>query len=140
MDETPSLENLTFYITELISEMESQAFQRAGFAELSMRQVAYLETILRLGHPSFRELAEALQVTPPSVTAIVGRLIKLGYVRKERDDDDLRSYHIIPSDKSWEFARIHNEIHKSVVQKLTANLNEAEIQQLAGLIMKSLAE
>ena len=41
-----------------------------------MRQVLYLETIAQLEHPSFGELAEALEITRPSVTALVAKLIR----------------------------------------------------------------
>lgn len=138
MDTTTTLEELVARITGLIAEMEAQAFQQAGFAELSMRQVAYLDTIINLGHPSFGELAEALGVSRPSVTAIVSKLTGSGYVQKVQDDEDLRSFHIVPTEKGREFTRIHARLHQNIVHILTAQLNEAEIQQLAELLKKAL--
>ncbi len=139
MEANTALESIIARVTALISEMEAEAFQQSDFAELSMRQVLYLETIIRLSHPSFRELAEALHVSRPSVTALVSRLIKLGYVTREQDDQDLRSFHIVPTDKARSFSRVHARLHQQLVHVLTARLDESEIKQLEVLLTKALA-
>lgn len=138
MNSTNILQQLVAHISGLIAEMEAQAFQQAGFAELSMRQITYLETIIRLEHPSFGELADGLGVTRPSVTAIVSKLVKLDYVQKVQDHEDLRSFHIVPTEKGKEFTRVHADLHQSIVHRLTSRLNEVEIQQLAALLAKAL--
>jgi len=132
-----SLEQTIALVTQLIAEMEASAFQRDGFAELSMRQVAYLETIARLEHPSFGELAEALGITRPSVTALVGKLMRTGYVQKVQDGEDRRSFHILLTQKGRQFTQIHQKMHQRVVQALIARLDEQEIEQLAALLNKA---
>ena len=132
----PSLEQTIELVTGLMADLESQAFQREGFAELSMRQVSYLDTIVRLGHPSFGELAEALGITRPSVTAIVGKLIRKGYVEKVQDHEDRRSFHIVLTRQGQEFSRIHASMHQLIAQTLTFRLSEAEIEQLTALLRK----
>jgi DNA-binding MarR family transcriptional regulator len=124
-------------ITHLIADMESRAFQQDGFSELSMRQVSYLDTIAHLGHPSFGELAEALGVTRPSVTALVGKLIRNGYVQKVQDGEDRRSFHILLTQKGQQFTRLHQNLHQRVVQALIAHLDKAEIEQLTALLSKA---
>ena len=132
-----SLEQTIALITGLIADMEARAFQQDGFSELSMRQVSYLDTIARLEHPSFGELAEALGVTRPSVTALVGKLIHSGYVQKVQDGEDRRSFHILLTRKGQEFTRIHQNMHQRVVQALIAHLDKAEIEQLTALLNKA---
>ncbi len=134
-DLTP-LEHTIGLITALISEQEAQAFQKEGFADLSMRQVSHLEAIIRLGHPSFGELARELGITRPSVTALVGKLARGGYVEKVQDPEDRRSFHIVLTEKGKAFTKVHQKLHRSIAKALTARLEAAEIERLTVLLRK----
>lgn len=136
MTTNPSLAKVVGAISALMAEMESQAFADERFAELSMRQTLYLNTILRLEHPNFSDLARELGVSKPSVTAIVGTLIRKGYVEKVQDGEDRRAYHILPTPKAEEFDKIHDATHKRLADFLAAQLNPGEVDQLVGLLDK----
>jgi DNA-binding MarR family transcriptional regulator len=138
MAKTQTLEKVVELASGLMAELESQAFADERFAELSMRQIHYLNTIIRLEHPTFSDLAHELEVTKPSVTAIVGTLINKGYVQKVQDAEDRRSYHIVLTTKGRDFDRLHEAIHKRLADFLAAQLDEAEAQQLARLLGKAL--
>lgn len=136
---TPSpLEQLIATTSLLLAEMESRAIQDERFAELSMRQVFYLSTILRLEEPTFSDLARELKVTKPSVTALVGTLIAKGYVRKQQDSADRRIYHILPTAKGLEFNAIHEATHQRLAAFLSAHLENDEVETLARLLAKAL--
>ncbi len=133
-----SLEHVVEQISTMMAEMETQASQDERFAELSMRQVFYLNTILKLENPTFSGLARKLKVTKPSVTAIVGALITKGYAQKVQDANDRRAYHIVGTPKAMEFAQLHSAVHKRLADFLAAQLNNDEAEQLARLIAKAL--
>jgi DNA-binding MarR family transcriptional regulator len=133
-----NLEPFIEIVSRLIAKMETQAIGQEQFAELSMRQVYYLETILRMEAPTFGDVAQKLSLTKPSVTAIVDKLIQKGYVEKVQSEKDRRTYHIVPTSKAAEFAQLHENTHRLMAQVLTQNLNEAEIQQMAVLLKKVL--
>jgi DNA-binding MarR family transcriptional regulator len=133
-----NLEKVIELTSHLMAELEAQAFADERFAELSMRQIFYLNTILHLGHPNFSDLARESGVTKPSVTAIVSALIKKGYVEKVQDGEDRRAYHIVPTPKAEEFNQIHAAIHKRLADFLAAQLDENEVEQLARLLGKAL--
>ena len=135
---TETLEPFIEIVSRLIAKMETQAIGQEQFAELSMRQVYYLETILRMESPTFGDVAQKLGLTKPSVTAIVDKLIQKGYVQKVQSEKDRRAYHIVPTSKAAEFAQLHENTHRLMAQVLTQNLNEAEIQQMAVLLKKVL--
>jgi len=130
------LEQAVARVSGLMAELESQAFQENGFSELSMRQMLYLEMIVRLGNPSFGELAEALGITRPSVTAIVNRLAEKGFVRKVQDDEDRRSFHIHLTEKGQQFSQIHARVHQHIARALVARLDQTETEQLIALLRK----
>jgi DNA-binding MarR family transcriptional regulator len=138
MTKTYSLEPFIAIISQLIARMETEAIGQEQFAELSMRQVYYLETILRMESPTFSDVAQNLGITKPSVTAIVEKLIQKGYVEKVQSENDRRTYHIIPTKKAATFSQLHENTHRQMAQLFTKTLNEAEIQQLTGLLQKVL--
>jgi DNA-binding MarR family transcriptional regulator len=122
----------------MMAERETQSSQEERFAELSMRQVFYLNTILKLENPTFSDLARKLKVSKPSVTAIVGTLITKGYAQKVQDANDRRAYHIVVTPKAREFAQLHSAVHKRLADFLAAQLNDDEAEQLARLMAKAL--
>jgi DNA-binding MarR family transcriptional regulator len=141
MTQEPSsttLEHTIAQISRRMADLEANAFRQDGFAELSMRQVLYLETIAQLERPSFGEVAEALHITRPSVTALVAKLIRDGYVQKVQDGDDRRSFHIILTPKGQQFTGMHQRIHRQLAQALVAHLDEAEVAQLTVLLNKAM--
>ncbi len=131
-----SLERSIELLTRLIADLESNAFQQDGFSELSLRQVLYMETIARLKHPSFSELAGELGITRPSVTTLVGKLIRTGFVQKVQDGEDRRSFHIVMTEKGRHFTEMHHKTHQQVVKSLIGRLDTAEVEELAGLLNK----
>jgi DNA-binding MarR family transcriptional regulator len=138
MKNNVALEKVIESASALMAELESQAFKDERFAELSMRQIYYLNTIIRLGHPTFSDLARELNVTKPSVTAIIGMLISKGYVQKIQDHEDRRAYHIVTTPKALDFNQLHEAIHKQLADFLAAQLDENEVEQLARLLGKAL--
>ncbi len=123
-------------ISQLMGELESQAFESEGFSDVTMRQVFYLETIDFLGTPTFSELADHLRVTLPSVSGIIKRLIQLGYVQKQQSADDGRVYFLSLTEKGLRFNDLHEEVHKILAQRIIKNLSEEEIEELAELLGK----
>ncbi|PKN98992.1 MAG: hypothetical protein CVU42_08975 [Chloroflexi bacterium HGW-Chloroflexi-4] len=131
------LEKVIETASSIMAEMEEHAFQDERFSELSMRQMLYLNTIIRMGHPTFSDLARELKVSKPSVTTNVGTLIKKGYVAKEQDPEDLRSFHIMVTQKALDFDELHQNVHKNLAHYLAEQLNAEEVEQLAGLLAKA---
>lgn len=123
-------------ISQLMGELESKAFEEEGFSEITMRQMLYLETISMLDRPTFGDLAEHFQVTPPSVSGIIKKLIRLGYVSKEQSKDDGRVYYLLLTQKGKRFNQLHSEVHQLLAQRIIRNLTPQEIDELAGLLEK----
>jgi len=130
------LEMVIETLSAIMTGMEERAFQDERFSELSMRQILYLNTIIRLEHPTFSDIARELNVSKPSVTANVGVLIRKGYVQKVRDNEDLRSYHIILTQKGLDFDELHQNVHKMLAQQISAHLDQNETNILSDLLCK----
>jgi DNA-binding MarR family transcriptional regulator len=131
------LEKVIETASSMMAEMEERAFEDERFSELSMRQMLYLNTIIRMGHPTFSDLARELLVSKPSVTANVGMLIRKGYVAKVQDHEDLRSFHIVTTQKALDFDELHQNVHKDLARHLAARLDASEVEQLSTLLAKA---
>jgi DNA-binding MarR family transcriptional regulator len=132
------LEKAIYTASAILADMEMRAFHDERFSELSVRQMLYLNTIIKMAHPTFSALAKELNVSKPSVTANVNRLIRKGYVKKVQDHEDLRAYHIVITPKADDFNDLHQSIHKNFTDQLTAQLDPEEIDHLANLLSKAL--
>jgi len=136
MNEKTVVLNTVEMISQLMGELESIAFEQEGFSDITMHQMLYLETIARLKHPTFGEIADSLNVTRPSVSTIIKKLIKLGYVKKSQSLADGRVYHLYLTDKGLRFNELHNEVHQILARRITENLDQDEIESLAELLTK----
>ncbi len=123
-------------LSRLMGELETQAFEQEGFSDLSIRQLLYLETLSRMHRPTFSQLAEELEVTMPSVSAIVKKLIRMGYVKKEQSQQDRRIFYIVLTPKGERFNKIHGEVHQLLAARITQNLDIEELQLLTALLEK----
>ena len=88
-----SLTDIVDVITRTFARMQGAALEAGEFADLSIRQITCLELIAQLEDPTATDLVRTLQVTKPTVSALLARLLQNGYVRKERSPTDARAWH-----------------------------------------------
>jgi DNA-binding MarR family transcriptional regulator len=136
--EHPAFDQLIAILTSTFAELESQALNESELAELSMKQMVYLETIARLDHPTFSDLAKNLGVSKPSVTAIVSKLLQKGYVEKIQSAEDRRAFYVLLTDKGRALSRLHDNLHRRIAEHFIHALDEHELHQLARLLNKAL--
>jgi DNA-binding MarR family transcriptional regulator len=133
-----AFDQLIAILTRSFAEFESQALNQGELAELSMKQLVYLDTIAGLDHPTFSDLAKRLEISKPSVTAIVSKLMQKGYVEKVQSDEDRRSYYVLLTDKGKALSQMHANIHRRIAEHFTQALDEHELHQFARLLNKAL--
>ena len=139
MKEQAVIEQAIELISQLMGQMESEAFDQQGFSDLSLRQLLYLETIAQMDRPTSSELAAKLGVSKPSVSVITQKLIKMGYIGKTQSEVDRRVYRITLTARGEKLNEMHQNVHKMLAARLTENLNEREIAQMAQLVGKVVA-
>lgn len=123
-------------ITKIIGDWELQfvrEYEQAGF---TVRQMEYLDTIHRLGNPNLGEIARELNLSRPSVTAIVDKLASKGYIQKRQSDEDRRSFHVHLSAKGKKLAEMHNETHHHIADLFRNNLSSKDLNALVSILNK----
>lgn len=79
-------------------------YVRSGAADLTNRQMALLLLVyLTPGPHTVRGLARILGVSKPVVTRALNTLGALGYLRRERDQDDRRNVFVVRTNSGAEF-------------------------------------
>ena len=133
---TYTLLELIEIITKKIGDLEAQfikKFQKEGF---TARQIVYIETINTLDNPNLGEIAKALKLSKPSVTAIVDKLASKGYIEKFQSDEDRRSFHVHLSAKGNMLVRMHEKTHSKIVEILQNNLDSKDLKKLVTILNK----
>lgn len=123
-------------ISHSLGEMEELAKDHFGLQELSLTQMHYLEVMNSLQNPNITELASALQLTKPTVTVALDKLIEKEYLVKVQSDADRRTSHLHLTEKGRSINNVHEYAHRRFAELMTENLEEDELQQLLLLLEK----
>ena len=120
--------------------MEELAKDHFGLQELSLTQMHYLEVMNSLQNPNITELASALQLTKPTVTVALDKLIEKEYLIKVQSDADRRTSHLHLTEKGRSINNMHEYAHRRFAELMTENLDADELKQLLALLEKMVAK
>jgi DNA-binding MarR family transcriptional regulator len=124
-------------LTQKMEENEVGIIEQSELSQLTRKQIFYLDVIYQLKNPSLGELADKLKLSRPSITAIVDKLERSGYVRKVKSDEDRRSSHIHITGKGNKIANLHDKIHKGIADLFTGSMSKTELSTLVKLLNKT---
>lgn len=123
-------------LSHSLGEMEEQAKEYFDLKDLTLTQMHYLEVISQLGNPNITELASALQLTKPTVTVGIDKLIERNYVYKVPSDDDRRNSHLHLTDKGRQINAMHAYAHERFSELIAETLEPHEIETLVQILEK----
>ncbi len=114
---------LQFYrkIFELVRERDGSLSAMEGFS---------LEVIQILGEPTVSEFADFLNISQSNATYKVNNLIKKGYLERENSQKDRREYHLILSEKSYNYLRLLTNYEQKVVQRMKERFSREDAEKL----------
>lgn len=106
----------------------------AAHTGLYMGQLPILEWVLRFGESTQKQLADALQVSPPSVANSIKRMQRTGLLQKSADQHDLRYNRITITERGRRLAaRCRAEFDQLDAQMLRG-LTTEQLQQLQDIL------
>ena len=117
-------------------ECNLQISDKLGMSKLQLNQLHYLKIIDRTIDITFGKFSDILNVTKPSVTEIVNKLIKLECVEKIRCPRDKRIFYIKLTEKGRNIARLQYLAEQRVVDIIFNNFDDEEIDTFIKLIKK----
>jgi DNA-binding MarR family transcriptional regulator len=117
-------------------ECNLEISDKLGMSELQLNQLHYLKVIDRTVDMTFGKFAEILEVTKPSVTEIVNKLIQLDVVEKKRCTRDKRRFYIKLTEKGRNIARLSFLAEQKLVDIIVSVLDDEEIDTFIKIIKK----
>jgi MarR family transcriptional regulator, organic hydroperoxide resistance regulator len=93
-------------------------------------QLKLLRILMTHQRCTMQELAEQLEVAPPTVTAMVKRLLTQGFVERVRDEQDWRVVQVLPTERGQRAVSLYEEFWRANLQRLLTHLSREELAQL----------
>jgi Transcriptional regulators len=116
------------YRNSLLDELEC--------SDLTFKQFIYLDTILKMKNPTYSDIAKKFNIKKPSVTAMINKLINLGYLERMQSPDDHRVYHILAGAKGCAMLSVENRAVTGFVRQIESYLSETELSAYFSLTKK----
>jgi len=90
------------------------------------------------GKLMMKDIAEKIRRDKSTVTYLVNKLLKEGYVKEEQCEIDSRIKYIILTKKGWEFKEKYDQISKNLLDKVYHGFNQGQKKVLIDLLLKIL--
>ncbi|ACL69163.1 MarR family winged helix-turn-helix transcriptional regulator [Halothermothrix orenii] len=123
-------------LSAMMGEFEDRALNSDELADLTVKQLHYLDVIKKYKKPTFTDLAEEMGVTKPTVTLAVNKLINQGYVKKVQSAEDRRVYHLLLTEMGERVVDVHDKAHRDFARQFMKCLNDEELNQLVTIFKK----
>lgn len=111
-----------------ISKMEQQTIRRFTKINLSLSEIHLIEAAAKGGETgrTISDLAAELEITLPSVTVAINKLIKKGYAQKFKSEADGRVVFVKLTPKGRKVNSGHEYFHRNLTRNLSTQLTEEE--------------
>lgn len=120
-----SLKVINEILVELFNDIltiEELSVSSIGQGDLSITEVHTIDAIGLKEPKSMSFVANKLKITVGTLTTSINRLVKKGYVLRQKHKDDKRIVLITLTDKGKEVYKGHQAFHLEMVTKLTQDL------------------
>ena len=130
-----------------VMKIEEKVIRKSQRSNLSINEMHILEDIGRYpdGEVTVSLVSQLAEITLPSATVAVNKLVNKGYLTKEKCADDGRVTYVKLTDLGRKMNRVHSYFHYRMVRDVTKELSEEEkdslirgIEKLNNFFKKSL--
>ena len=121
-----------------ICKVEEVMLRKLSNGDLSLHEMHMLERIGKHNgqNVTITDLAQDLDITPPSVTAMVKRLENKGFITKSRSGEDARCVCILLTEQGRRAEVAHRLFHRKMVRAITKDLTDTEREAIASGLQK----
>ncbi|WP_294154542.1 MarR family transcriptional regulator [uncultured Clostridium sp.] len=109
-----------------IQEIEEQSLRREDIGDLSITEIHTIEAIGINVEKTMSEIAQSLRVTGGTLTACINKLIKKGYVERNRTEADRRIVLIKLTEQGKRAFEQHKKFHDEMVHNTIKSLKDDE--------------
>ena len=114
---------------------EEKALSKGYFSDLSIAELHTIEAIGPYEARAMSETANCLGITTGTLTVAIDRLVRKGYVERNRDTKDRRVVRIHLTRRGKLAFRMHSKFHTLLVKRIMEPLNPEKQEILAEMVM-----
>ena len=96
---------------------------------LSAMEAFALEVIGMLGKPTVGQFAEFLNISQSNATYKVNSLIKKGYIERLNSTTDRREYHLVLSEKYYNYINLMNNYQMEVLSRIEERFSGEDVEK-----------
>jgi len=115
----------------LVSEMEKNGIDGIGTSHGDI-----LYALFKTPRLTMADISKRIHKDKSTVTALVEKLVRLGYVTKERDSEDARVVYVALTSKGSELEPIFESISKEMLDVFYHNVSDQEKEDLLKVLKK----
>lgn len=136
---TKELNDMLVSVYQSIGRMEQQMLKNDSRIELSISEIHFIEAVgsdveeYPLGK-TISELSRQMGITMSSVTLAANKLIKKGFLQKEKSATDGRVAHIKLTNEGRRMYKIHRLFHHTMVSEITGGMNVSDKETLLYIV------
>ena len=110
----------------------------AEYRRFSLEKGQYLYVVRVCEYPGINQetLSNMLKVDRSTTAKAVGKLIKQGYIRKERSEKDKRSYKLYPTPRARQAYEVLRGVEDRAAEHALRNFNDDERMMVLTLLAK----
>ena len=95
-------------------------------ATLTTVETFCMEIIYALDRPTVAEFARVADISSPNAAYKINNLVKKGYLKKVRSENDRREYHLVVTEKYLNYYNISYNYMNTVMQRMEERFSEEE--------------
>lgn len=99
-----------------------------------MNDYYYLTVIYQLGNPNLSDVSKELNLTKPSISAMVQRLIKNDLIHKVQSEKDKRVFHLSLTEKGLRIVQGDDKLYRNLANDLEKMLTETQLSEVDCLL------
>ncbi len=134
------IEKLNHCIIEFYDKLSSWEQSVVRDKHISLAQTHTIEVLGSHGAMRMKELASRLGITTGTLTVQVDKLVNAGFIQRRPHHSDRRSILVELTDDGQRLYREHDDLHLSLTEEITANLDDNERAILLQCLAKMNAE
>lgn len=131
-----TLNNLLVGMFNQIIKIEYGTLVQGHYKDLTISEFHTIDNIGPDNHNTMSDVAGRLGITLGTLTTSVNRLIKKGYVYKEKSQEDKRIYHLRLTEKGVGAFHAHATFHQEMIQVILEHTTSEE-QELFSHILQN---
>jgi len=109
-----------------VNHIEEYSIKQGSFSDLSITEIHTVEAVGLYGSRTMSEITAMLEITMGTLTTAVDKLIKKGYLERNRSNTDRRIVNVNLTKRGKLAYRIHEKFHLDMVQAIMLDFTAEE--------------